>query len=77
MTLRPKYRCHYCLELHETEWEAEECCGPPEVVEVWECPDCGETYETESCAIDCCGYDPEGQPPTAEELEAAGQERLF
>tara|TARA_R110000868_G_scaffold74752_4_gene216281 strand:+ start:982 stop:1173 length:192 start_codon:yes stop_codon:yes gene_type:complete len=59
---------------HDNEDSAIECC-PPEVESYYTCPECGEEYATEEQAIDCCGYvEP---PPTAEELESAGQGRLI
>ncbi|WP_157662643.1 hypothetical protein [Sulfuriferula sp. AH1] len=77
--IEPKFRCGECHELHDDEDEARFCCVPS-VVEVYICPICHTEYDhDEEAAIECCGFDPDGPPPppTAAELEAAGQERLF
>ena len=76
------YQCSICGEVHEGYWTAEECC-PPEVDEVWLCPECEEIHGTEDEALACCPPAP-GEPLSLgayrklrEELEAAGQTRLF
>lgn len=77
-TLEPKWRCDECGEIHDTEDDAHECCSP-EVTEGYLCPVCRTFHLEEDGALECCGYDPDGPlpPPSAEELEAAGQMRLF
>lgn len=76
--LDPKYECPECHLLHGSYDSARECCEP-DIGEVWLCPVCGSHNFEEEEAIECCGFDPDGPPPppTAEELEAAGQTRLF
>lgn len=76
--LKPKYVCPECAGLHDDFDEAVECCTP-HIDVVYLCPTCHERYSMESNAIECHGFDPDGPPPppTAAELEAAGQERLF
>lgn len=76
--LQPKYRCPKCYELHDDYDAALECCEP-DIDEVWVCPVCRSHNFDEEMAIECCGFDPDAPPPppTAEELEAAGQTRLF
>ena len=75
--LEPKYECGECGEIHDDEDEARYCC-PPSVKEVFVCPLCEIYHKEEADALDCCGFDPDGPPPppTAEELERAGQQRL-
>ncbi|KIO49624.1 hypothetical protein [Nitrosospira sp. NpAV] len=75
--IEPKWKCGECGDLHDDEDEARECCEPS-VFEVYVCPTCGEEHSAEAEAIDCCNFDPDGPPPppSAEELEAAGQMRL-
>lgn len=76
--LQSKYKCPRCDELHDDYDEALECCEL-NIAEVWLCPVCQDQFGDEEMAIECCGVDPDGPPPppTAAELEAAGQTRLF
>lgn len=76
--IQPKYKCPDCGELHDDYDDAVECCEPF-ISAVYLCPVCQEQHRMEDDAIECCGFDPDGPPPppTAEELEAAGQKRLF
>jgi hypothetical protein len=76
--IQPKYQCPECYELHDDYDSARECCVP-QISELWECPVCRKCHGDEEMAIECCGFDPDGPPPppTAAELEAAGQTRLF
>lgn len=76
MTPIKKYRCDQCLDLHEYEEAALECC-PNEISEVYVCPACGDDYRTSEDAHECCDLGGEELPPTAAELEAAGQLRIF
>lgn len=40
-----KYQCPSCGEVHDKEYQAEDCCKPEaEEVTMWEC-DCGEVYD--------------------------------
>lgn len=74
-----RYRCNNCSAEHETEECALECC-PNEITELFTCPICKARYYAEDQAIDCCGWTGEEEieyRPTAEQLEAAGQMRLF
>lgn len=50
------YRCPVCDELHEDEWDAEECCPPPpeDGISANHCPVCGKHYTTARNAADCC-----------------------
>jgi len=75
-----KFQCQTCGELHKHRLEAEDCCPPEaEQVTMWECAECGETYDDREHAHLCC-WDEESElepiPPTPQELEAAGQQRL-
>ena len=76
--LKQKWKCHECGEIHDYEDAAAECCQP-EISKGYECPECGDFHRKEADAIDCCGYDEDAPPPppTAAELEAAGQLRLL
>lgn len=75
--IAPKWKCPDCGELHDDEYDARECC-PPQVWAAFVCPICTEEHRDEIAAIDCCGFDPDAPPPppSAAELEAAGQMRL-
>lgn len=76
--IEKKWRCDQCYDVHDFEDSAAECC-PPEISEGYECPVCFDWHSTEANALDCCGYDEDAPPPppTAAELEAAGQLRLI
>lgn len=74
-----KFQCPSCGELHNKEYQAEECCTPEaEEVTMWEC-ECGDTYDDKEHAHLCC-WDEQSElapyQPTPQELEAAGQQRL-
>lgn len=75
-----RYQCPVCYELHEKQWDAEECCTPePYEVTVWECGNCGTTYDDQDHARKCCWdgeTDLEPYVPTPAELERFGQQRL-
>lgn len=75
--LKCQWMCEGCDDIHDTEWDAQQCC-PPEVTEIWRCPICSDIHYEEQGAILCCGFDPDAPPPppSAEELERAGQMRL-
>jgi hypothetical protein len=76
--LAPRFECGECSEVHDLEWDAEQCC-PVRVREVYECPQCRGPHPNECAAFECCGTDPDEQfviRLTAAELEAAGQLRL-
>lgn len=78
-----KWKCNDCSEAWDKEYEAERCCPP---TAIYICPECTEVYtkmvEAEEC-IKEHGKErleaglPEELPPTAEELESAGQLRLI
>lgn len=76
--LEMAWKCHECGEIHENEDDAYDCCRP-EVSEGYLCPECGEFHRREQNALDCCEHDQDAPPPppTAAELEAAGQQRLI
>lgn len=70
------WRCNACRFTHDDEDDARECCQPS-ITEGYECPVCGEFHAEEAEAIACHDWDPERTiPPSAAELEAAGQLRL-
>lgn len=74
--IKPQYKCSQCGDLHDDENDALECC-PKDIWAVYVCPRCDKEHHDEEAAIDCCGFDPDGPPPpSAAELEAAGQIRL-
>jgi hypothetical protein len=71
------WQCDRCGDVHDNEDDARECCAP-EIIEGYLCPLCRDFHECEEAAFDCCGWDPDMPiPPTAIELEAAGQMRLI
>lgn len=51
--IQSKWQCGECDELHDTEYEAEECCRL-DVFEIWICPACGKDHDEKQAAIDCC-----------------------
>lgn len=75
--LAAKWQCCECDEVHDYEEDALECCRPG-IREIYECPVCADIHDCSGDALACCGHDPDGppRPPTAAELEAAGQMRL-
>jgi len=82
-TIEPKYKCNLCDTLYDDDMEAVACwreCNEEDadVAEVYLCPVCKLEHCDAPDALDCCGYDPDAPPPppTAEELESAGQARL-
>lgn len=78
--LKPKYQCDECGEIHDDVDDAHDCCQP-KVIEGYRCPVCLDFHHKEQTALDCCGFDPDAPqtppPPTAAELESAGQLRLL
>jgi hypothetical protein len=71
-----KWECGYCNEIHNREYDAEECCRP-EVFEVYICPVCDDSHYSEDDAIECCPHDVDSPITVSQaELEAAGQLRL-
>lgn len=52
------YRCPVCLEVHDDEAEAEECCQGPTGLHAQEassdCPVCGTAHADSHQAADCC-----------------------
>jgi len=70
-----KWACAQCLKLHISESLAAACC-PSGVMPVY-CCSCGGEYLTESAALRCCEAPSIETLIPAEELEAAGQLRLF
>lgn len=76
--LEPKWQCDACSSVHDFEDDAEDCCKP-RVIEGYACPICLDFHRREEAALDCCGFDPDAPPPppSAAELEAAGQLRLL
>lgn len=74
--VREMWQCSECGELHGYEDDAQECCRP-DVKRVFVCTECESDYATEEEASACCADAEEPVPPSAEELEAAGQMRLL
>ena len=75
--LHKVWQCNKCDTAHEDEYDARDCCSPG-ITEGYICPTCETFYIEEDAAIACCQVGPEAPPtPTAQELEAAGQERLL
>jgi predicted RNA-binding Zn-ribbon protein involved in translation (DUF1610 family) len=55
LELAERYRrflCPGCDTLHETLWQAEDCC-PPKIEEIYECPVCDLTHHSVDAAADC------------------------
>jgi hypothetical protein len=78
MKTKIEYSCGECLEKHDDEDDARECCAP-EIITVFSCGQCGECYHhDELAADDCCADVDEDTPPyiNQRELEAAGQLRF-
>lgn len=76
-----KYKCSECGEVHDDHYEAEECCKP-EVYDVYACPICKSNFDDIDEAMECiesCAEEKGVDPlmATKEELERAGQEKLF
>lgn len=70
------WRCGDCETVHDNEDDARECCAP-RIEEGYLCPVCRGFLLREEDALACHNWDPEKPiPPTAAELEAAGQLRL-
>lgn len=77
MSLSVWYRCNECLELHDDEEDALDCCRPT-VDEVFICPICSSEFLSESDAIDCHEVPDDYEPgPTPAQLEKHGQQRLI
>jgi hypothetical protein len=75
--IKSKWRCDRCYDSYEHKYQAENCC-PITVSEIWECPNCTQQYSEQIAAVECCGYASDAPTePTAAELEAAGQLRIF
>lgn len=53
MAIKKLYQCSSCDDIHDHEFEAEECCQP-EVYEVWQCSDCTKVHEEKARAESCC-----------------------
>ncbi len=74
MGSKAMFKCGNCGEIYEHDGDAADCCQPA-VYDVWECTAChvihGSEAEAEACHPDVPAM------PTPEELEAAGQQRLF
>ncbi|MDD5176781.1 MAG: hypothetical protein PHQ05_10205 [Sterolibacterium sp.] len=74
------WRCEQCLEIHDNEDDARECCRP-DVTAGYGCLECGLFFLNEIGAEKCCSdsdADPAAPPILNRfELEAAGQQRLF
>jgi hypothetical protein len=60
MSVIEKWRCENCLDLHDTEESAAECC-PPQVVQVWVCETCADEHRLREDAEECCLADGEGR----------------
>lgn len=49
------WQCGLCLECHNYEEDAQECCAP-RVNEGWSCDACGDFHRTLENASACCGF---------------------
>lgn len=79
MIIEERYECGRCYTTHSSYDSAWECC-PPQITTCYACPICDDVHTEKQEAIDCCHDQWEGDKearPSAEELEAAGQTRLF
>ena len=74
MNAQGMWRCEECTTLHDHVEDAENCCQPV-VTKRWICRACEEEHDSKHEAESCC-EEAQDSPPTAAELEAAGQERL-
>ena len=72
------WRCNACGDAYEDEDDAIKCCRPT-ITEGYFCPVCRRFHCDEDAAVACCDYDPDAPPPppSAAELEQAGQMRLL
>lgn len=71
------WQCDRCGDVHDDEDDARACCAP-DVIAGYTCPLCATFHTGDAAALECCGWDPDKPiPPTALELEAAGQLRLI
>ncbi len=71
------FRCGDCGEIYGSEDSALACCAPKaEEVKCWKCAECGDEMDDEDMARYCCLDEDVVLPPTPEQLEAAGQQRL-
>ena len=81
--IEPKYKCGECGSIHDDKDDAIECwldCVrySPDVNKVFLCPVCNDEHSSEEDAIECHEFNVDNPPPpTAKELEAAGQMRLL
>jgi len=77
MALKSVFKCGECGDIHDEEDDAVECCFPG-VTEGFLCPVCQGFFIDEEAALACHDTDEDFvPPPTAAELEAAGQMRLL
>lgn len=77
MNIPTKYQCDTGGEIHDEEYDAEDCCPNP-YSELYFCPTCNAIYDEIELAKECCSDDVlHDFPPTPEELEALGQQRLI
>lgn len=79
-----RHACDECGEVYDDEIEAQDCWAAhfsgTKAVPVFRCPVCHEDHETRDMANACIDdHEAAGERlmPTAAELEAAGQQRLF
>lgn len=76
-TLHRMFECGECGDLHEHDYDAEECCMPVvSEVNAWACAECGFITKDEEAARYCCLAEDITLPATPRQLEAAGQQRL-
>lgn len=82
MTIKPLWQCGQCGENHQYEDYAADCCRPPSPFEIYVCPHCDAEFRKPTDFDAHLSHHDEEQdgyippPPTAVELEAAGQKRL-
>lgn len=69
--------CPECAHAHLDIDDAIDCCALPPPLQSWQCRGCEAVYGDQDEARLCC-FDEDGAPlpPSARELEAAGQTRL-
>lgn len=82
MTIKPLWQCAECGDNHQYEDDAAECCRPPRPFQIYICPHCDAEFRHSPHLVEHLSNHDEEQegyvppPPTAAELETAGQKRL-
>lgn len=79
LTIKPKWECDRCGDIHDHEYDAEDCCRP-EVHQVFLCPTCEDVHEAHDDAVNCCPENEDDVNPYHVDpitLERQGQMRLL